>query len=120
MSEVIYKKCPKCGATMERDDNKVYTSIPPQYDYICPNCGQIDYDTYPPRVSQVVNDLFDKNMRVPNEWELFRREVAKDTLCSMVSAYTVDNANVFPDPEEVCGMAVLYADELIKQLMEKK
>lgn len=162
MSEVIYKKCPKCGATMVRDDKVVYTSLPPQYRYVCPKCGASEVDTYPPRgfiqseipVSGSIRDWDTplgpsiskdiptesgtqkdlhpnfqdrkflteeefKNLIAANEgftWDEYRREVAKDTLRSMVAAYTIDSANIFPDPEEVCGMAVMYADELIKQL----
>ena len=113
MSEVIYKKCPNCGATMVRDESKVLTSIPPQYQYICPKCGQIEYDTYPPRIPQVVNDLFDKNTRVPNEWELFRREAAKDIVCSMIQG------NESYDTLYVIHHAVEMADELIKQLKDE-
>ena len=43
-----------------------------------------------------------------------RWEAAKDAMCAMIEAGTV--RGIFPDPEEVCGMAVLYADNLIKQL----
>ena len=28
--------------------------------------------------------------------------------------------SLYPDPEEVCGMAILYADELIKQIKEEE
>ena len=32
-------KCPNCRAEMDIDRSQVYTSIPPQYLYKCPNCG---------------------------------------------------------------------------------
>ena len=32
-------KCPFCGGTM-LDDGMVYTSYPPQYKYICEQCGK--------------------------------------------------------------------------------
>ena len=49
-----------------------------------------------------------------HEWEIFRREVAKDILCAMVGgAYGRGRE------EEQAHLAVQYADELIKQLKEK-
>ena len=41
----IYKICPRCKERMVRDDSKVYTSMPPQYGYICPKCGTLEFDT---------------------------------------------------------------------------
>lgn len=55
-----------------------------------------------------------KHTTLPPDLMLFRREAAKDAMRSMINACSKDG--IFPDPEEVCGMAVLYADNLIKQL----
>lgn len=41
----VYKICPRCKERMVRDDSKVYTSIPPQYGYECPKCGEMEFDT---------------------------------------------------------------------------
>ena len=41
----VYKICPRCKERMVRDDSKVYTSMPPQYGYECPKCGEIEFDT---------------------------------------------------------------------------
>ena len=41
----FYKICPRCKERMVRDDSKVYTSMPPQYGYECPKCGEIEFDT---------------------------------------------------------------------------
>jgi hypothetical protein len=38
-------KCPKCGTRMEMDRSKVFTSIPPQYRFKCPNCGCLKFCT---------------------------------------------------------------------------
>ena len=41
----VYKICPRCKERMVRDDSKVYTSMPPQYGYVCPKCGEMEFDT---------------------------------------------------------------------------
>ncbi len=41
----VYKICPRCKSRMIRDDSKVYTSMPPQYGYECPKCGETEFDT---------------------------------------------------------------------------
>ena len=41
----VYKICPRCKSRMIRDDSKVYTSMPPQYGYECPKCGEMEFDT---------------------------------------------------------------------------
>jgi len=51
------------------------------------------------------------------DWDAYRREAAKDAMLKMIMR-DFDTA-VYPDPQEICGMAVLYADELIKKLQEK-
>ena len=52
-------------------------------------------------------------MEIDWDWEKFRREAAKNILCSIIS--TTVGAN----PKDVT-MAIEIADELIKQLREKK
>lgn len=47
------------------------------------------------------------------EWEVFRREAAKDVFCAIIS--TTNGAT----PGDIT-MAIEIADELIKQLKEKK
>lgn len=41
-SEPKYQ-CPKCGGGMCRDNSKVITSYPSQYEYKCNKCGHIEY-----------------------------------------------------------------------------
>ena len=48
-------------------------------------------------------------------WQSFRAEAAKDILCSIISTPKINGFM-----ESLCKMAIDYADELIKQLKEKK
>lgn len=124
MGEVIYKKCPKCGAIMERDDSMVLTSIPPKYRYICPNCGEVEADTYPPLLSPydavkqelTLEDLVKYREELDNwDWEKFRREAAKDILCTLL----LDTRRSYTTPiQKDVEDAISWADELVKQLKE--
>ena len=109
MSEVIYLHCPVCGTIMDMKTTGAY----------CPNCGHtVPYSysaTEPKAIPEVVNDLMNKPA-LPDEWELFRREAAKDAMCAMITADT--NDGIYSDPDEVAGMALLYADKLIDLLRE--
>lgn len=51
------------------------------------------------------------------DWAAYRREAAKEAMLKMLMRDF--DADAYPDPQEICGMAVLYADELIKNLQEK-
>ena len=51
------------------------------------------------------------------DWELFRREAAKDILAGMVSHPRVSYGNM--NAGQQARLAIQYADELIKQLKEK-
>jgi len=53
-----------------------------------------------------------------DQTERFRREAAKDAMCAMIKEFT--EKDLYPDPDEICCMALCYADELIKQLKEEK
>lgn len=37
--------CPKCGKLMKRNTDMILTSLPPQYQYECDNCGYILYSS---------------------------------------------------------------------------
>ena len=50
------------------------------------------------------------------DWSSFRRKTANNAMCAIITA---NPDGVYPDPEEIAEMAILYADELIKQLKEK-
>ena len=39
----VYTNCKKCGLEVVVDDSIVYTSLPLQYRYECPNCGHVGY-----------------------------------------------------------------------------
>lgn len=104
MAEVKYKACPKCGAQMQIQEGRIYTSIPPMYGYTCPNCGEVDYDTmkYPytfnplfdecvkncdPAVMKEVSDNVDKmlgrqpvedlEVEIEMEWDSFNKHLAE-------------------------------------------
>lgn len=55
-----------------------------------------------------------KDAPKPIDWQAFRAEAAKDAMCAMINSCSTDG--IFPDPDEVSGMAVLYADNLIAKL----
>ena len=58
-----------------------------------------------------------KNNKPSVDWDAYRREVAKAAMLKMLMCDF--DTDAYPDPQEICGMAVLYADELIKQLQGK-
>lgn len=41
----VYLMCDECGINMERPDNIILTSYPPQYNYVCPKCGRTETST---------------------------------------------------------------------------
>lgn len=41
----VYLMCDKCGVEMERPDEFVFTTYPPQYEYVCPKCGKKETST---------------------------------------------------------------------------
>lgn len=51
------------------------------------------------------------------DWDAYRREAAKEAMLKMLMRDF--DTDAYPDPQEICGMAVLYADELIAKLKEK-
>ena len=51
------------------------------------------------------------------DWSAFRREAAKDAMCQLIGMGRDDGYKY--SPEEVVRYAIIYADELIKQLKEK-
>lgn len=57
----VYKICPRCKERMIRDDSMVYTSMPPQYRYECPKCGESECDT-------VMYDSPETEEQKPAEW----------------------------------------------------
>ena len=115
MSEVKYKYCPKCGTQMQIKEGGICTSIPPMFRYKCPVCGNVEFD--PDKYPMPVIDL-DKNygsVAPPFffDWQVFRAEAAKAAMVGLLAG-----RKTRPDKEEVCKSAVLYANELVKQLKE--
>lgn len=60
------KRCPKCSTPMKMEEGVVYTSIPPMYGYICPECDYKDYD-YVPDLDKTPNE------KLPGMDEIFER-----------------------------------------------
>ena len=58
---------------------------------------------FAPRIGEQTTDI---------DWKAYHREAAKVILASLV----VSENGIYPDPEEVAGLAIVYADELVKQL----
>lgn len=58
-------KCPKCGTHMEMDRSQVYTSLPPQYKFKCPNCGNMEFGTADKDYDDSITDntIFDTKMK---------------------------------------------------------
>lgn len=52
------------------------------------------------------------------DWDEYRREVAKDAMCSIMSNSQLIDA-AFDYKVDVVGSGIFYADELIKWLKEK-
>lgn len=41
-SEPKYK-CEKCGGNVRKNLKIILASLPPEYEYVCNNCGNVDY-----------------------------------------------------------------------------
>ena len=41
-SEPKYK-CEKCGGNVRKNLKIILASLPPKYEYVCDNCGNVDY-----------------------------------------------------------------------------
>ena len=54
----------------------------------------------------------------PIDWGAYRREAAKDAMCVLIGMGRDDGYKY--SPHEVARYAIVYADELIKQLKEDK
>lgn len=53
-----------------------------------------------------------------DDWDAFRRDAAKDAMCVLIGMGRDDGYKY--SPHEVARYAIVYADELIKQLKEDK
>lgn len=52
-----------------------------------------------------------------DDWDAFRRDAAKDAMCALIGMGRDDGYKY--SPHEVARYAIVYADELIKQLKEE-
>ena len=55
----IHIECPKCGGVAVIDSSIVLTSIPPQYEWFCPDCGAHGY-VYCDEVKSIDPAIFKK------------------------------------------------------------
>ena len=53
-----------------------------------------------------------------DDWEAFRRDAAKDAMCVLIGMGRDDGYKY--SPHEVARYAIVYADELIKQLKDEE
>lgn len=116
---------------MERDDSLVLTSIPPKVRYICPNCGEMEADTYPPEINilspyDVVKQeltlgyLVKYREELDNwDWEKYRREAAKDFMTAIIVREEPQYQFACRNVANRVSEAIMWADELIKQLKEE-
>ena len=85
-------------------------------------CDGIDYVYFEGGLCKLVSEVgfllpYHQYEEETYDWLDFRREAAKGAMCAMIQASTDE---CYPDPNEICCMAIEYADELIKQLKEEK
>lgn len=52
----VYTYCKKCGSEVVVDASIVLTSLPPQYHYECPNCGNVGSVRCSETKTRIVND----------------------------------------------------------------
>lgn len=125
MSEIKYKYCPKCGAIMKVREDIMTASIPPMYVYDCPECRWQDYDAekYPYTVQPEIKGVIVNYPPEPTEASYtvkFRNEAAKDILCAMLPYIQSNYEEGTINTSYWCEQAVVFADELIRQLKEEK
>ena len=113
MKDII---CEKCGAKMKVDTSAICASIPPRYRCKCPDCGYLDF---------INTSEYDATVETTNvfDWQSFRREAAKDILCSVVAnpgrIGNVEYGRKDYRQSEYVRFAIDCADELIKQLKQE-
>lgn len=118
MSKVKFKICSKCGAQMQIEEGVMTTSIPPMYRYHCPVCGGLEFDTEMYPVPEIVDDIRNyRPFQARVDWEAFRREAAKDVMCSVLS---VPGMWAETSYEGLAAACIKQVDELIKQLRDGK
>ena len=65
-----HKICPECGTRMKLQEDRIYTSNPPMYGYVCPKCGTFEYDRE--RIEYIEEPKKDYNQRykdiAKSEW----------------------------------------------------
>lgn len=131
MSKVKFKICSKCGAQMQIEEGVMTTSIPPMYRYHCPVCGGLEFDTEKYPVPEIVDDIRNyRPFQARVDWDAFRREAAKAAMQGILASgddgWSLTLAEGYKPEEKhsypigIARFAIACADELIRQLNEKR
>lgn len=107
-------KCPFCGAEMVRVPDKILTSMPPKYEYKCPKCGCVSYQTADVLDTDGLSGVRSSFVELPDPWFEFRCEVA-----GRMFAAAYSHRGSFVNPHAVARQSIGYADILIEELKNK-
>lgn len=106
------KKCSKCGTVMKPDLTCILTSIPPQYKYTCPKCGNVENgwcSDYSPFADTAQLEA-DKITEDTTNWDAIRNWAAMFAMNGLI-AY-----GNYGSDKEIAKMSVAYANALITEL----
>ena len=105
-------ECKLCGAVMVKTPDKILTTYPALYEYKCPKCGHIQYQSVEVISSEHAPLVSESLIKKPDPWFNFRCVAAKDILVALVAK---SGSESVPDINLVVG-AIGMADLLIEQL----
>ena len=100
---------------MQIEEGVMTSSIPPMYRYHCPVCGGLEFDTEKYPMPEVVNELMERPLpaSAPFDWDVFRREAAKDVMCAVLSVPGMWTDTTY---EGLAAACIKQVDELIERL----
>ena len=108
------KKCSKCGAKMLPDTSQVFTSIPPKYMYICPECGNSEYG-FCSEDDPFEETETNKSVKDITNWDAIRNWAAMLAMNGLIAC----DKEMEWDEKQIASMAVAQADELINELKKQ-
>ena len=111
----VYKICPRCKERMIRDDSMVYTSMPPQYIYECPKCGERECDTV--MYDSSVDEKQQEQKPILSDRDLTDFEIeVHEIIAQARNDSRLNDADVLKQFEEEAAFALmLKANKLIEQ-----
>lgn len=74
----------------------------------------------PIRYGEDVEILEEDKLKDTTDWEAFRREAAKDIMCALIMTDKTRGSFAQVTCGDNAGTAIMYADELIRQLKEEQ